>query len=61
MDTLEILVRFLDNEGFLGLLGGCENGAVVGFVGFGFSPSCLLWAEVKRAGFGFVSKEGVND
>ena len=36
MDTLEILVRFLDNEGFLGLLGGCENGTVVGLVGFGF-------------------------
>jgi len=42
MDTLDILVRFLDNEGFSGFLGRGENGTVVGLVGFGFSPSYLL-------------------
>ena len=59
MDTLDVLVKILDNEGFLVLLGRAENGAVVPF---GLSLSYLLWTEVKRAGvFFFFSKENVDD
>jgi len=58
MDTLDILARFLDNEGSLVLLGRAESGAVVPF---GLSLSYLLWTLVKRARFGLVLKEDVDD
>lgn len=36
MDTLDILVKFLDNEGFLVLLGRAENRAVSRWCRLGF-------------------------